>query len=310
MQNSHMRAFRLALSVACFVAGLVLVLRLLGLLEAIPHGISHWWPALPGLAGVAILARSFRPGRHYVVAGGLLLASGIAFASIHGFMTERTWVFAGAGGLMIAGIVLAWRSITVRSAPAGSRSAVKRVLFRAETFTPSSAELERLKVFVMCGNIKLDLRGIIVPGAPRDVFWIDITACAGKAKIVLLKDTVYVNHEAFVLRLGKPLEKGFLDEEESNEADVVMATLGFFGGVDIEKKATDLFPCRARPVLHRGRFFAHQPRSNRFDELFFCFRVARRVVTQSPDEVSTVKVEHVIEESSVPLTVSHRAAVG
>ena len=254
MQNSHMRAFRSALSVACFITGLVLLLRLLGLLEAVPHGISHWWPALPGIAGVAILARSFRPGPHIVVSGGLILASGIAFAATHRFITERTWVFAGAGGLMLAGIMLALSSVRARSAAASSPSAVKRVLFRTETFVPSPAELERLKVFLMCGNIELDLRNFITPGAPRDIFLIDITACAGKVKIVLLEGTKIVDHRAFVMRLTKPIQAGFLEEEQMEDADVMAATLAFFGDVHVEVRTTDgqLIPASNAPGALSG----------------------------------------------------------
>ena len=239
MQNSYMRAFRSALSVACFFTGLVLVLHLLGLLRAVPHGISHWWSALPGIAGVAILVRSFRPGPHIVVSGGLMLASGIAFATTHGFITERVWTFAGAGALMMAGIMLAWGSVKVRSTPAGSKSAVKRVLFRMGTFAPSSLELERLKVFVLCGNIELDLRRAVIPGAPRNVFMIDITACVGRVKIVILPRVEIVNHKAFVMRLTKRIQAELFKEEYMREADVVAATLAFFGDVDVEVRTMD-----------------------------------------------------------------------
>lgn len=234
-----MRAFRSALSGACFFAGLVLVLRLLGLLGVILHGIAHWWPALPGIAGAAILARSFRSGPHVVVAGGLMLASGIAFAATHGFITEHTWTFAGAGGLVIAGIMLAWSSVKVRSTSADSRSAVKMVLFRTETFAPSSAELEHLKVFLLCGNIELDLRGVITPGAPRNILMIDITACAGRIKIVVLPDVYFIDHKAFAMRLTKQLEAGFPDEGKMMNADVMAATLAFFGNVYFVVMTTD-----------------------------------------------------------------------
>jgi hypothetical protein len=239
MQNSYMPAFRSALSIACFFAGLVLVLRLLGFLEAVTHEISHWWTALPGIAGVAILARSFRHGPHIVVSGFLLLASGIAFATTNGFITGRTWTFAGAGGLVIAGMVLAWSGVKIRSTPASSKSTVKRVLFRAEDFAPSPTDLEGLKVYLLCGNIELDLRSSVIPDAPRSVFIIDIVACAGRVKVVVLPDTKIVNHKAFVMRFTKRVQGGVFKEEYIREADVVAATLAFFGDVDVEVRTKE-----------------------------------------------------------------------
>lgn len=239
MQHSHMPAFRSALSVSCIVAGLVLLLRALGLLEAIPHFISHWWSALPGIVGAAILARSFRPGPHIVVAGGLMLASCVAFAADHGFITERTWSFAGAGGLIIAGIMLTWSSMKVRSVPPSGKSAVRRVLFRVETLTPSSSEVEHLKVFLLCGNMELDLRNTITPSAPRNVFTIDITACLGRVNIVVLPGTEIFNHKAFVIRLTKRIQAEAFNENYMREADVIAATLAFFGDVDFEVRTSD-----------------------------------------------------------------------
>ena len=252
-----MRAFRSALSGACFFAGLVLVLRLLGLLGVILHGIAHWWPALPGIAGAAILARSFRSGPHVVVAGGLMLASGIAFAATHGFITEHTWTFAGAGGLVIAGIMLAWSSVKVRSTSADSRSAVKMVLFRTETFAPSSAELEHLKVFLLCGNIELDLRGVITPGAPRNILMIDITACAGKDRRSWYCQT-------YTLSITRHSRCGSQNNWKQASpmrgrlmnADVMAATLAFFGNVYFVVMTTDgrlILRSSARPVLCRGQ---------------------------------------------------------
>ena len=140
---------------------------------------------------------------------------------------------------MIAGIILAWSGVKAGPAPPNSLSAVKLVLFRTETYAPSSAELKRLKVFLLCGNIELDLRSSVTRGASRNAFMIEITACAGRVNIVTLPDVEIIDHKAFVMRLTRRIQAGFLDEKQMRNADVVAATLAFFGDVGVTKMTMD-----------------------------------------------------------------------
>lgn len=244
MQNMYMRVFRSALSVACLVVGVLLVLRLLGVLTVIPHGIKHWWPVLPGVAGGAILARSFitrpfRMGPHIVVSASLILISGLTFATTRRYIPERAWAFAGAGGLIIAGVMLAWRSVKTGPAPDNDRSTVKMILFRTETFVPTSPELEHLKIFLLCGNIELDLRNSVTPDAPRDVLAIDITVCIGKVRIMVLPGIKVMNHKALVVGLTRRMQKNIYREDYEITQDVIAASLVFFGEVGIQVRTAD-----------------------------------------------------------------------
>ena len=229
VQNSRMRSITGALSVACFLAGLWLTLRMLGLLGVILHGIGRWWPILLIAAGLAIIVRSVRLGPHTVVSASLILAGGAAFAITRGFMTGRIWTFAAAAGLMAAGVILAWISVQLRTGQATSQSAVKWIFFRAGAFMPGSSDLERVRVFLLCGSLELDLRRAVSAGARQNVVMIDITAWVGKVNVIVPPDTYVVDHKAFVMRFTKRVQAGFLDEDEMDRADVVASTLAFFG---------------------------------------------------------------------------------
>jgi hypothetical protein len=242
VQGSHRRLTRGAIAAACFSAGLWLLLRTLGLLGITAREAGRWWPALLLTAGAAILARSVRPGPHTAVAVGFLCAGGLAFATTRGLVAGRAWAFAAAGGLMAAGAASAWGSVSARPGPAASRTPVILVVFRAARFRPQSSGLDGVKIFLFCGRLDLDLADVS-PGRDRDPLMIDITAWAGSVHVTVRPDIHVVNHKAFVMRFRNRLQAGILAEEQMAAADVVAATLAFFGDVLIE--ATGAAPAPA-----------------------------------------------------------------
>lgn len=231
MQDSHMRLVRGALAAACFLAGLWLMLRALGLLGVVLHGAARWWPAFLLVAGLAILARSIRPGPHTAVSIGLICASGVAFAVTRGAMPGRPWAFAAAVGLMGIGAVSAWMIVSARPDQAASPTATTAVFFRAASFTPLSSELRRVRVLLICGRLDLNLTEVVHPDLDRDAIMVDITVWVGRVYVRVPPDVNVVNHKAFVMRFRHPIQAGVLDEEQTDTADVVAATLAFFGDV-------------------------------------------------------------------------------
>jgi hypothetical protein len=226
-----MRLVRGALAAGCFLAGLWLMLRALGLSGVVLHGVARWWPAFLLLAGVSILARSVRPGPHTAVAGGLICAGCVAFAATRGVMTGRAWTFVAAAGLMAAGAISAWMNVSARPDRTASPFPRIVVLFRAASFTPLSSELEWVRVFLLCGRLHLDLTEAVRPGHDRDAIRVDITSCVGNVHVGVLPDVEVVNHKAFVMRLRHRIQTSVLDEDQSDTADVVVGTLAFFGDV-------------------------------------------------------------------------------
>jgi hypothetical protein len=231
VQDSHMRLVRSALAAACFLAGLWLMLRALGLLGAVLHGAGMWWPTFFVVAGVAILARSVRPGAHTAVSVGLICVGGIAFTATRGVINGRTWTLAAAAGLMAVGAIWAWMLVSIRPDRADDPAATTVVLFRAASFTPRSSELRRIRVLLVCGRLDLDLTEAVHPGLNRDAIMIDITAWVGKVYVRVPPDVHVVNHKAFVMRFRHRIQSGVLREEQTDAADVVAATLAFFGDV-------------------------------------------------------------------------------
>jgi hypothetical protein len=228
-----MRLVRGALAAGCFLAGLWLMLRALGLLGVALQGVARWWPALLVVAGAAIIARSVRPGPHTALAGGLICVGCIAFATTRGVMTGRPWTFVAAAGLMATGVISAWINVSAR--PDRSASPFPRivVLFRTASFTPRSSELEWVRIFLLCGRLDLNLTEAVHPGHDRDAIRIDITACAGNVHMQVLPGVGVVDHKAFVMRLRRQIQAGVLDEGQSDTADVVVGTLAFFGDAQV-----------------------------------------------------------------------------
>src|SRR5260370_24455892 len=136
VQDSDMRLVRGALAAACFLAGLWLMLRELGLLGVVLHEVGRWWPTFLLLAGVAILARSVRLGPHTAVSVVLMCAGCVAFASTRRVLTGRVWTLVAAGGLMAAGMVSVWMRVSTRSDRGASRTGMVGGLFPERRLMP------------------------------------------------------------------------------------------------------------------------------------------------------------------------------
>lgn len=256
VQDSHMRMARGALAVVSVGAGLWLMLRALGLLTVTGHDIERWWPALLLASGVAILLRSVRPGPHVAAALGLIGAGGVAFAIIRGAVPVHIWIFVASGVLICTGLALAFLSVKPHHRQADGRAEQIRVMFRAATSTPGTADLERIRALVFCGQLELDLRDIIPPGARRDrPLMVEITTWLGDVRVLAWEGVDIIDHKAFVLQLGKAIRAGFLDQDVNESAQIVVATLAFFGRVEVKRirlnAASD--PRGSGPELDRHR---------------------------------------------------------
>lgn len=230
-----------ALAVACLLAGLWLVLRALGLVGVVLHGAGHWWPALLLAAGVAILLRSAKPGPNIAVSIGLMAAGCIAFAIINVVMPERVWIFVAAGGLILVGLI--FTRLAVRTRPHATERLTQRitVLFRAEEVTPESAELQQVKVFLLCSYLKLDLRKIISPTQPRNTpLMIEVTAWVGNVELLVAPEVEWLDHKAFVLRIRNPVQPRMLGAKDISTVQVVAATLAFFGDAKFTEMPSSL----------------------------------------------------------------------
>lgn len=230
-----MRLVRSALAVSCLLAGLWLILRALGLLLVVLHSAGRWWPTFLLAAGVAILLRSFKPGPHVAASVGLIGAGCMAFAITRRIIAKDVWTFVLAGGLIFVGIMLIYFTVSTRSDGTKDDTGRISVSFRAAEIMLKFAELKRIRVFLLCGRLELDLRDAIPPGQRRDApLMIEITAWVGNVRLLVPAGVHVVSHEAFVLRFRKPIQLSVLDEqeEETMTAHVVAATLAFFGKVE------------------------------------------------------------------------------
>jgi hypothetical protein len=206
------------------------------LLAVVLHGAGQWWPAFLLAAGLAILLRSVKPGPHIAVSVGLMGAGCLAFAITHGIIAKRAWTFVAACGLMLAGIILARLTANIRPANSSGRTERILILFRAAEITPESSKLERIRVFLLCGHLELNLKKAMPSSQLRDEpLMVEITAWAGNVKLLIWEGVGKLNHKAFALKLGQPTQTGVLDEERIGAARVVATSLVFFGDVEFEE---------------------------------------------------------------------------
>jgi hypothetical protein len=216
-------------AVACFLVGLWLTLRAAGLLTTVQHAVPRWWPALPAAAGAAILVRSPGAGPHRRVAIALLGASGLAFAIIHHAISLTDWPFAVSAGLMAAGVVLAY--LATRPSQESNSDQRTVLVFRSAKISPTAADLLRIRIYIFCGRLELDLRECLPPGRRPDYpLMIEITACLANAKVIAHPKTTY-HHEAFVMRFGRPIRGKVLFDTVNRNAPAIVASLAFFGRV-------------------------------------------------------------------------------
>jgi hypothetical protein len=222
-------------AVACFLVGLWLMLRAAGLLTAALSAVPRWWPALPAVAGAAILVRSRRRGPHTAVSVGLIAASGVAFACIHHLIVVTSWPFAVSAGLMTVGLALGY--LARRSSPTTGTDQRISVAFRSTQIFTTSPGLTRIRVYVFCGRLDLDIRECLSPGSFRDEpLMIEIVACLANVTLVAHPDVHIHRHEAFVMRFRHPVHGGLLFDEDTYNATAVVATMAFFGGVNLRTR--------------------------------------------------------------------------
>jgi hypothetical protein len=232
-----MRSAKGILGAACFLAGLWLMLRAAGVLTVVLHAVPHWWPTLPLAAGAVILIRSPRSGPPRSASMVLIGASCVAFAIVYHLIAVSAWPFATSAGLLAAGLVLAY--LAARTSPANEAGQSQRVVvaFRSARLPATSASLARIKVYVFCGRLELDIRECLPQGSlPDEALMIEITACFGDVTLVAYPDVCIYHHEAFVMRLGQPVTGGVLSDEDTGQAAAVAATLTFFGDVNLKTK--------------------------------------------------------------------------
>jgi hypothetical protein len=215
------------------------------LVGGVLHGAGRWWPAFPLAAGLAIFFRSIKPGPHIksgphiAVAIGLISAACIAFAITRGLVAERIWIFVAGGGLIFAGIIFAHLAAITRSDDAKGRTERITVLFGAAEITPESAKLERIRAFLFCGHLELNLKKVVPPGQSRDdPLMVEVTAWAGTAKLLIWEGTGKLNHKAFVMGF-RSIHTNVLDEEQIKTEQVVATSLAFFGDVEFKELPTD-----------------------------------------------------------------------
>jgi hypothetical protein len=218
---------------ACLLVGLWLMLRAAGLLTGVLSAVPRWWPALPAAAGLAILVRSPRPGPHRRLAIVLLGASGLGFAIVHHALALRVWPFAAGAGLVAAGFALAYMTARADSTSVTDQTQRIVVAFKSTQLQAASADLARIRVYLFCGRLELDITDCLSPGSlPDEPLMIEIVACLGNVKVVAPDETVYP-HKAFVMRFGKETKGEVLRDESTNTAHAVAASMAFLGSVTV-----------------------------------------------------------------------------
>jgi hypothetical protein len=239
-----MRLAKGIVAAACFLVGLWLMLRAAGVLTAVLSAVPRWWPALPAAAGAAILVRSRRPGPHTAVSLVLIAASGITFVIIHHLITTTTWPFAVGAGLVAAGLALAYLTVRSSSRPRDARTQRIMTAFRSAVRPAASADLARIRAYVFCGRLELDIRECLPPESfPDEPLMIEIVTCLGNVTLVAYPGLTIHHHKAFVMRFGYPADGAVLYDEDTADAAAVVATLAFFGNVTVrQRNPTAVFP--------------------------------------------------------------------
>ena len=109
------------------------------------------------------------------------------------------------------------------------------VMLRAAEISPPTG-LEQIKVLLVCGRLKLNLVDVVQPKQRRDSpVMVNVTVWIGSVKVVIQPGVESVDHKAFVMRLNRPLEYGMLAEAKTKQALVVVASMAFFGDVEIKE---------------------------------------------------------------------------
>lgn len=218
---------------ACFIVGLWLILRAAGLLTAVLSAVPRWWPALPAAIGTAIVVRSPRPGPHLRVSVALIGASGLAFAIVHHAIALTAWPFAAGAGLMAAGFALAYMTARADSATVTDQTQRMVVAFKSAQLRVASPNLARIRVYLFCGRLELDITDwLSQKPLPDEPLMIELVACLGKVTVVAPDRTVY-HHKAFVIRVGQSADGEALRDEATGTAPAVVASMAFFGGVTV-----------------------------------------------------------------------------
>lgn len=225
---------------ACFLVGLWLLLRAAGLLTAVLRAVPGWWPVLPLAVGAAILVRSRRPGPQTAVSLVLIAASCLAFAIIHHLIAVTTWPYAVSVGLMATGLALAYLAVRSSSEPEDDRAGrivrTQRIVmaFRSGQLPGASRDLARIRVYLFCGHLDLDLRDCLPPGPlTYEPLMIEIVACLGNVTVVAHPEVTILHHEAFVMRFGQSAQGTVLRDEATSQTAAVVASLAFFGSVTV-----------------------------------------------------------------------------
>jgi hypothetical protein len=222
---------------ACFLVGLWLMLRAAGLLTAVLHAVPGWWPTLPLAAGAAILVRSRRPGPHTVVSIVLIAASCLALAIIHHLVTVTAWPFTASAALMAAGLSLAYLATRPSTARRTARSQRVAVAFRSALRPAASADVARIRTYVFCGRVELDIRECLPPGSfPDEPLMIEITACLGNVTLVAYPGVTIHQHKAFAMCFRHPSRGTVLRDEDTTSAAAIVATIAFFGSVTVRQQ--------------------------------------------------------------------------
>lgn len=220
-------------AVTCFLVGLWLMLRAAGLLTAVLRAVPRWWPALPAAAGAAILVRSPAAGPHRRVAIALIAASGLAFAIVHHAIALTDWPFVVSAGLMATGAGLACLAVRADTASVTDQTQRIAVAFRSARMRAASADLARIRVYLFCGRLELDITDFLSTKSLRDEpLMIEVIACLGNVTVVPPDRTVY-HHKAFVMRLGQSADGEALREEGIDKMRAVVASMAFFGDVTV-----------------------------------------------------------------------------
>ena len=230
-----MRLVRVALGAGCLVAGLCLSLWTLGLLNDIGRHANWWWPSLPATVGAALLIRSPRRGPHVGIALALAGTTTLIYVTSAGLMTDRTWSLTGAGVLIVTGIILG--APVVRNA-AGNAPPERVILILKRKRILAHSGRDYLKAVIVLGVLDLDLRPALPAGQRGDdPFTVEITAFAGRTNVTIPPDVSVLDHRAFEMRFGRRGQGAVLDEDDILDADVVLASISFFGAVDVRTRS-------------------------------------------------------------------------
>ena len=165
----------------------------------------------------------------------LLGASGLAFAIVHHAIAFTDWPFAVSAGLMAMGLVLAY--LTARADTASVTDQTQRIVvaFKSVRMPAASADLARIRVYLFCGYLELDITDFLSQKSlPDEPLMIEVVACLGNVTVVPPDRTVY-HHKAFAMRFGQSADGEALREEVINKMRAVVASMAFFGDVTVPR---------------------------------------------------------------------------